>query len=71
MISGSTEWTPAEIVSPADDKQSILLSLPIAPSLNVTMVRYAWAQTPCDYKKCAVYSVENDLPSPPGTCFIP
>ncbi|XP_066926705.1 sialate O-acetylesterase-like [Clytia hemisphaerica] len=69
--SGSTEWTPAEIISPSDDHQSILLSLPFEPSLNVTMVRYAWSQTPCEYKKCAVYSIENDLPSPPGVCFIP
>lgn len=24
-----------------------------------------WRETPCDYKKAPIYSVENDLPAPP------
>ena len=28
-------------------------------------VRYAWRESPCQFKKCAVYSKENDLPAPP------
>ena len=28
-------------------------------------LRYAWREKPCNFKKCAVYSQENDLPGPP------
>lgn len=28
-------------------------------------LRYIWRESPCDVKKCAVYSVENSLPVPP------
>jgi len=28
-------------------------------------LRYAWLVTPCEFKKCAVYSKENGLPGPP------
>ena len=28
-------------------------------------LRYLWRLTPCNYKKCAIYSVENELPAPP------
>ncbi|KAK2182434.1 hypothetical protein NP493_354g03011 [Ridgeia piscesae] len=28
-------------------------------------LRYEWRLTPCAYKKCAIYSVENELPAPP------
>ena len=28
-------------------------------------VRYAWRESPCEFKQCALYSMENDLPAPP------
>ena len=28
-------------------------------------LRYLWRLTPCNYMKCAIYSVENELPAPP------
>ena len=34
-------------------------------------VRYAWYTKPCDFKKCAVYSNENELPGPPFTWNAP
>ncbi|CAH1793510.1 unnamed protein product [Owenia fusiformis] len=34
-------------------------------SKKVFGVRYAWQESPCGYKDCAVYSVENNLPAPP------
>lgn len=36
---------------------------------KVTNVRYAWRTTPCAYMACAVYSMPDDLPSPPF--FVP
>ena len=33
---------------------------------DVTGVRYAWRESPCQEKeKCPLYSVENNLPAPP------
>ncbi|XP_052764817.1 sialate O-acetylesterase-like [Mya arenaria] len=32
----------------------------------VTAVRYAWEMSPCDFKMCAVYDRDSDLPAP---CF--
>ncbi|KAL9974148.1 hypothetical protein ACROYT_G011152 [Oculina patagonica] len=34
-------------------------------------VRYAWYTKPCDFKKCAVYSKENELPGPPFIWNVP
>ncbi len=28
-------------------------------------LRYSWRTSPCNYKQCAVYSVDSDLPAPP------
>jgi len=28
-------------------------------------VRYAWRESPCQFKKCAVYTKENNLPMAP------
>lgn len=34
-------------------------------------LRYAWYTKPCEFKKCAVYSIENELPGPPFTWNAP
>ncbi|XP_052223291.1 sialate O-acetylesterase-like [Dreissena polymorpha] len=34
---------------------------------NVVGIRYAWRQTPCPFKNCAIYGVDNNLPMPPFT----
>ncbi|KAH3856804.1 sialate O-acetylesterase-like [Dreissena polymorpha] len=31
----------------------------------VAGVRYAWEESPCDFKKCAVYGMGTNLPAPP------
>ncbi|XP_033119694.1 sialate O-acetylesterase-like isoform X1 [Anneissia japonica] len=31
----------------------------------ITQVRYLWREYPCTFKRCALYSVENNLPTPP------
>ncbi|KAK6169986.1 hypothetical protein SNE40_018487 [Patella caerulea] len=47
---------------------STTVTLEIPKSCNnktVQIVRYAWRESPCPYKQCAVYSVINELPGPP------
>ena len=38
---------------------------PEESTTGVSGVRYLFRNTPCSYKRCAVYSVENDLPALP------
>lgn len=35
------------------------------PSEEVTGLRYAWRDWPCDFKACPVYSASSTLPAPP------
>ena len=54
-------WVPATIV--ASNASSVTLQ---ARSLiHAVGVRYLYADTPCDYKRCAVYSAANALPLAP------
>eukprot|EP01043_Picozoa_sp_COSAG02_P025569 COSAG02_NODE_1441_length_12586_cov_484.135581_11_plen_189_part_00 len=54
-------WVPATIV--ASNASSVTLE---ARSLiHAVGVRYLYADTPCDYKQCAVYSGVNALPLTP------
>uniref|UniRef100_A0A7M5WVF5 Uncharacterized protein n=1 Tax=Clytia hemisphaerica TaxID=252671 RepID=A0A7M5WVF5_9CNID len=71
LTTGSIAWIPTEIITVTEDKQSVLVTLPSPPDIKILGVRYAWAHHPCEYKSCAVYSVNNDLPSPQDICFIP
>ncbi|XP_069080622.1 sialate O-acetylesterase [Pleurodeles waltl] len=32
---------------------------------NITAVRYAWSDWPCEYKQCPLYSLDGLLPAPP------
>ncbi|XP_053385151.1 uncharacterized protein LOC128550329 [Mercenaria mercenaria] len=36
---------------------------------NVVGIRYAWRQSPCPFKKCAIYGAKNGLPMPPFTYY--
>ena len=33
-------------------------------------VRYAWRESPCEFKKCAIYESVNSLPGPPFELFV-
>ena len=56
-------WISAPITE--YDKQTVTISYGGCASQYVTAIRYAWRESPCPFKKCAVYSVENSLPAPP------
>lgn len=36
---------------------------------NVVGIRYAWRESPCQFKKCAIYGAKNGLPMPPFTYY--
>ncbi|KAI8520060.1 hypothetical protein Bbelb_033170 [Branchiostoma belcheri] len=59
----SQEWVQVPIVF--STSYSITLQLTQDCWENVTYIRYLWKEWPCDFKECAVYSVENDLPEAP------
>ena len=56
-------WVSAPITD--HDKQTVSISYSGCASQYVVAIRYAWRESPCPFKKCAVYSVENNLPAPP------
>ncbi|XP_078607954.1 sialate O-acetylesterase-like [Branchiostoma floridae x Branchiostoma japonicum] len=59
----SQEWAPVPIVS--STSSSITLQLSQDCWEDVTYIRYLWEMWPCDFKQCAVYGTENDLPEAP------
>lgn len=63
----SEAWVPVPTVTKTADNQNILLDV---PNKHVIAIRYAWKEVPCDYKQCAIYSVTDDLPSPPTICYL-
>lgn len=46
------------------DRYSLAEGPPPEPT-EVMAVRYAWANTPCDYLNCSVYSKDGQLPAAP------
>ena len=60
---GDTDTWLEGVVS-SSTTTAVAVSFPLCPKgSTVKMVRYAWRQQPCSYKKCSVYS--GGLPSPP------
>jgi len=60
-ISGNTTWMPLKLSGSLDD--TVIITY--ANALKVTSIRYNWKQEPCVYKRCAIYSKQNELPAPP------
>lgn len=56
-------FTEAEISTSAFNMLGLSGECP--SGYQATGLRYAWNVTPCEFKNCAVYSKENELPSPP------
>ncbi|XP_048239906.1 sialate O-acetylesterase-like [Haliotis rufescens] len=55
-------WIAAPIQSHQDNQ--VVLST-TSCNRKVVGVRYAWRESPCDYKKCAIYGKDTSLPAPP------
>jgi len=58
---GNKTWIPLQISGLIND--TVIITY--ANTLKVTSIRYNWKKEPCLYKKCAIYSNQNHLPSPP------
>ena len=59
----SSNWTRAPII--ASDSHSVTLSYKACANMYIMGWRYIWRETPCEYKSCPLYTVENDLPAAP------
>jgi sialate O-acetylesterase len=55
--------------SPIIGKNGLTITISVNSSCvdkQITGIRYLWRDTPCDFKKAAIYSsTDPDLPSPP------
>lgn len=59
-------WKETQIVS--NDTTHIYLDGSVCNQNGLTSivgVRYAWRESPCPFKKCAIYGLDNGLPGPP------
>ncbi|XP_070189718.1 sialate O-acetylesterase-like isoform X2 [Littorina saxatilis] len=63
-------WLPAPIISTDPTTLSLDGSVCGADQFIVGL-RYAWHESPCVFKHCAVYSTSNDLPAPPFITIKP
>jgi sialate O-acetylesterase len=60
----NNQWVAAPIV--ASDKTTVTLQYNVCPSgESAAGIRYAWRESPCAFKNCAVYESVNGLPGPP------
>ena len=58
-----TKWIPTPIV--ANTSTSVTVSYQPCAGQWIVGLRYAWRESPCAFKQCAVYSKENALPMAP------
>jgi len=67
--SNKTTWKATAIL----DSDDSTVTLDTSVCNNVTLlkgVRYAWRESPCEFKKCAIYESVNSLPGPPFELFV-
>ncbi len=61
-------WFPAPIIQ--SDASSVKLSWKQSCFQKQLLgLRYLWLESPCQYKKCAIYSIKNQLPATPFVTF--
>jgi len=57
-----SKWLPARLTG--SDVYGVTMDSPCVGQW-IMGVRYAWRESPCGFKACPVYTVENDLPMAP------
>lgn len=63
-------WQPSHVL--ASNISSISLDGTVCGSGQMIVgIRYAWRESPCNFKQCAVYSLGNSLPGPPFLSLKP
>ena len=66
---GKSWWIPVPVIVDESSQTSTMSTL-LTMSCNHTQIvglRYAWYESPCAFKKCAVYGKDSGLPVPPFT----
>lgn len=58
-------WSPAQILSHSSASVTLKTTICHGTRNQVAGVRYAWHSSPCQFKKCAIYGRDTDLPAPP------
>ncbi|XP_069101922.1 sialate O-acetylesterase-like [Argopecten irradians] len=56
-------WKPAPMT--AHHISTVTLDTSQCGQVAVSAVRYAWQESPCEFKHCAVYGRDTELPGPP------
>ncbi|ESO83425.1 hypothetical protein LOTGIDRAFT_133483, partial [Lottia gigantea] len=64
---GKSWWLPTPIIS----STSTSITIYSICDDDILGVRYAWRETPCQFKQCAVYSSDAKLPGPPFIWYRP
>ena len=66
-VETNTTWHDVSITAHTATSVSINASLCVDENngFNVGGIRYLFRTTPCEYKKCPIYSVLNELPALP------
>lgn len=62
------QWIPAKSISFFLNMVSV--SYKGCCKSNITAVRYAWSDWPCEYKQCPLYSFDGLLPAPPFVKYL-
>ncbi|KAK3600186.1 hypothetical protein CHS0354_001901 [Potamilus streckersoni] len=58
-------WSVANIASHSSSSITLDITSCTAHGGHIRGVRYAWHEGPCQFKHCAIYGRDNDLPAPP------
>ncbi|CAG5123855.1 unnamed protein product [Candidula unifasciata] len=64
-----TSWEPTVIISNTSTQVTLQAAV-CSEGQQILGLRYAWTNSPCALKMCAVYSTINELPAPPFVSFI-
>ncbi|BFZ09713.1 hypothetical protein BsWGS_12752 [Bradybaena similaris] len=62
------QWMPTSITSFNQTGVTIFSNI-CSPGQSLVGLRYAWRESPCAFKNCAVYETVNFLPAPPFVTF--
>ncbi|GFO42736.1 sialate o-acetylesterase-like [Plakobranchus ocellatus] len=66
---GARSWLPTSVVQSFGTTVSVYASVCPAGQ-KIGGLRYAWRESPCAFKKCAVYGSESGLPAPPFVSML-
>ncbi|KAL8570528.1 hypothetical protein ACOMHN_008885 [Nucella lapillus] len=63
-------WLPAPVLN-FTASAIVLDGTVCGPRQSIVGIRYAWRESPCVFKQCAVYSYAHDIPGPPYISLKP